>query len=114
MFDRFPVEDITHYPTRKQGDWAKDDKSDKSVKPLGIDNLPSQFTVETIISTLNKLIASGDKLTPLYKSIVGYMQEHHEIKAKIAKLTVENNQLKDNLDFYKKMNDDLGEEKKDG
>lgn len=108
--DMFPVIDITHHPKRMQGDWAKKESVEKVMKALDIKDLPSQFTVETIIATLNKLIESGDKLSPLYESIVGYMKEHHSIHSEIGKLKVENAQLQDSLEFYRKLNEGLGKE----
>lgn len=108
--DMFPVIDITYHPKRMQGDWAKKESAEKVMNALDIKDLPSQFTVETIIATLNKLIESGDKLSPLYESIVGYMKEHHAIHSEIGKLKVENAQLQDSLEFYHKLNEDLGEE----
>ena len=108
--DMFPVIDITYHPKRMQGDWAKKESAEKVMNALDIKDLPSQFTVETIIATLNKLIESGDKLSPLYESIVGYMKEHHSIHSEIGKLKVENAQLQDSLEFYHKLNEDLGKE----
>lgn len=108
--DMFPVIDITHHPKRMQGDWAKKEGVEKVMKALDIKDLPSQFTVETIIATLNKLIESGDKLSPLYESIVRYMKEHHSIHSEIGKLKVENAQLQDSLEFYRKLNEDLEKE----
>ena len=108
--DMFPAIDITHRPKRMQGDWAKKESAKKVMKALDVKDLPSQFTVETIIATLNKLIDSGDKLSPLYESIVGYMKEHHSIHSEISKLKVENERLQDSLEFYHKLNEDLGKE----
>ena len=108
--DMFPAIDITHHPKRMQGDWAKKESAEKVMKALDVKDLPSQFTVETIIATLNKLIESGDKLSPLYESIVGYMKEHHSIHSEIGKLKVENERLQDSLEFYHKLNEDLEKE----
>lgn len=112
--DMFPVIDITHHPKRMQGDWAKKESAEKVMEALDVKDLPSQFTVETIIATLNKLIESGDKLSPLYDSIVGYMKEHHAIHSEIGKLKVENAQLQDSLEFYRKLNEGLGEKDSNG
>jgi len=109
--DMFPVIDITHRPKRMQGDWAKKESAKKVMNALDVKDLPSQFTVETIIATLNKLIESGDKLSPLYEMIVGYMKEHRSIYYEMGKLKVENERLQDSLAFYHKLNEDLGKER---
>ena len=87
MFMAFPVEDITYYPKHFQGEnWAKEkvDSSDSR----NLNNLPSQMTVDYLISTFNSL--NSDSPSNLYKNAVKYLDDY-------KKVSIENRKLKEEV-----------------
>lgn len=97
MFMAFPVEDITYYPKHFQGEnWAKEkvDSSDSR----NLNNLPSQMTVDSLISSFNSL--NGDSPSNLYKNAVKYLEDYKKVSAENRKLKEEVAKLSAELEGY--------------
>lgn len=98
MFMAFPVEDITYYPKHFQGeDWAKEkvDSSDSR----NLNNLPSQMTVDYLISTFNSLNSGSP--SNLYKNAVKYLEDYKKVSIENRKLKEEVTRLSTELEGFK-------------